>query len=41
MGRLIPAGTGVQAYNQLVMATDEPEELDGLVLEDETTEAAV
>ena len=41
MGRLIPAGTGVQAYNQLNMATDEPEELDGLVLEDETSEAAV
>jgi DNA-directed RNA polymerase subunit beta' len=41
MGRLIPAGTGVPAYNQIVMATDEPEDLDGLVLEDETTEAAV
>jgi DNA-directed RNA polymerase subunit beta' len=41
MGRLIPAGTGVQAYNQLNMATDEPEELDALVLEEESTEAVV
>jgi DNA-directed RNA polymerase subunit beta' len=41
MGRLIPAGTGVQAYNQLKMTTDEPEDLEGLVLEDETTKAAV
>jgi DNA-directed RNA polymerase subunit beta' len=41
MGRLIPAGTGVQSYNQLTMATDEPEELDTLVLEDETNEAAL
>jgi DNA-directed RNA polymerase subunit beta' len=41
MGRLIPAGTGVQAYNQLNMTTDEPEELDALVLEEETAEAVV
>jgi len=41
MGRLIPAGTGVHSYNQMTMTTDEPEELDGLVLEDEATEAAV
>jgi DNA-directed RNA polymerase subunit beta' len=41
MGRLIPAGTGVQAYNQLTMATDEPEDLDALVLEEESTEAVV
>jgi DNA-directed RNA polymerase subunit beta' len=41
MGRLIPAGTGVPAYNAMTMATDEPEELDGLVLEDESSEAAV
>jgi DNA-directed RNA polymerase subunit beta' len=41
MGRLIPAGTGVPSYNTMTMKTDEPEDLDGLVLEDGATEAAV
>ena len=41
MGRLIPAGTGVQAYNMMTMKTDEPEDAEGLLLEDEAAPEAL